>query len=126
MGSRLRWGIVAAAILLVAGCGLAVVLRDEVGCRLPLIECLETDGELFVRNDRADAITVRAGSGEITVPAGQTRALGALGCGDSALVAVDAAGAEVAQLAPEGECTTRTWIFEAGGTARAIPGHRQK
>jgi hypothetical protein len=125
VGSRRRWAAAAAAVVVVAGCALGVAFRDEAGCRLPLVECRETGGELFVRNDRADPVTVRAGTGEVTVPAGQTRALGGLGCGGAALVAVDAAGAELATLAPADECATRTWIFEAGGTARVIPGNRQ-
>jgi hypothetical protein len=115
--------VVVAVMILAGGCGLALIFRDEVGCRLPLVECLKSEGELFVRNDRTDMITIKVDSSSIVVPPGQMKTLASLGCGGSVLIATDAAGTEVSQLAPDAECGTRTWIFHADGTTQVEPGH---
>jgi hypothetical protein len=124
MNRRRRWPWVLAAGLpvVVACCGIAVVYRNEIGCRLPLVECLDTGGLLYVHNATDERIVITVDSSSIPVEAGQLLPVGDIACGDSPLVATDAQGREVARLAPDPQCNTRTWIFEPDGTARVVFG----
>jgi hypothetical protein len=125
MSRRRRWPWVLAAtavVVVVACCGLGIAFRNEIGCRLPLVECLDAGGQVYARNDRSDDLTLRVNSSSIDLDAGQFRALGDMACRESAVVAIDAQGQEVARLEPDPRCDTRTWIFAADATTSVVAG----
>jgi len=123
---RARWPWVVTAVfaaVLATCCGLGVAFRNEIGCHVPLVECLGGGAQLYIRNDRPDDVTIRTATGSFTVRAGELLAVGDLACRGTPVVAIDRNGTELGRLESDPRCdTTRTWIFEPSGIAHVETG----